>query len=467
LSGGWFLREVILDSIEVPEFGKPSKEPRVPCEEYERRISVTRETMNKKCLDALVVYSDREHSANLAFLCGYDPRFEESLFVLRREGLPTLMVGNEGWGYADGVLQIQVEKMLVQCFSLIGQPRDRMKEPSLFMKEAGIRRGMKVGVIGWKYFTKADFVNPTNALEIPSYLADALRELVGPCGAVQNANDILMDPDSGVRASNNVDQIAAFEFAATVASQGVREMTEQLQPGMTEYEAVQLMKLNGMPLSCHPMLCTGGRARYGLSSPSMKTIERGDPLTTALGLWGTLICRQGYVVEGENELSGIQPRYLREVCARYFSLVVDWYESIGIGVTGGEIQDKVDAMGFPLTLNPGHLIHIDEWMSSPFYKGSKCTLKSGMAIQVDIIPRMPPGDFGSNVEDTIVIADEKLRQDLEEKYPETFNRIERRRNFITEVLNIKIKLEILPLSNYPAVLRPFLLDRNGVLKVIR
>ena len=264
--------------------------------------------MNKKRLDALVVYGDREHSANMAFLCGYDPRFEESLLVLRRDGLSTLMVGNEGWGYADAALQIEAEKVLVQCFSLIGQPRDGMKELTLFMREAGIRQSMKVGVVGWKYFTEADFGNPRNALEIPSYLADSLREIVRPSGVVVNLNDILMDPDYGLRVSNSAEQIATFEFAATVASEGVREMIENVEPGMTEYEAVQLMKLNGMPLSCHVMLSTGRRASYGLPSPSMKTIERGDPLTTALGLCGTLICRQGYVVEGPSELAGIHPQ---------------------------------------------------------------------------------------------------------------------------------------------------------------
>lgn len=461
------MREIVLDSIVVPDFGKPIIEPRIPRKEYERRISLAREAMNKKRLDALVVYGDREHSANMAFLCGYDPRFEESLLVLPRDGVSTLMVGNEGWGYADVALQIEVEKMLVQCFSLIGQPRDRMKELTLFMREAGIRQSMKVGVVGWKYFTEADFANPGNALEIPSYLADSLREIVGPSGVVVNANDILMDPDNGLRVSNSADQIATFEFAATVASEGVREMIEKVEPGMTEYEAVQLMKFNGIPLSCHVMLSTGRRASYGLPSPSMKTIERGDPLTTGLGLWGTLICRQGYVVEGPSELAGIQPSYLKEVCAPYFSLVVDWYESMRIGATGGEIQNKVDATGFPLALNPGHLIHIDEWMSTPFYKGSKCVLKSGMAIQVDMIPRMAPDMFGTNLEDTIVMADEELRQDLETKYPETFKRIERRRNFITEILNVKIKPEIIPLSNYPAVLRPFLLDRTRILRVVR
>jgi Xaa-Pro aminopeptidase len=461
------LKQIVLDTIAVPDFGKPTSEPRIPPVEHVRRISLAREAMKRRGLDALVVYGDREHSANMAFLCGYDPRFEESLLVLRRDGLPILMVGNEGWGYADETLQIEVEKILVQCFSLIGQPRDSMKEPTLLMQESGLRSGMKIGVAGWKYFTRADFSNPRYALEIPSYLVDSLREIVGPKGVVLNANDIFMDPHEGLRTSNSVDQIAQFEFAAAIASQRVREMMEEVNPGMTEYEAVQLMKLNGMPLSCHVNFSTGRRARSGLASPSMKIIERGDPLTTGLGLWGTLICRQSYVVEGQDELSTTQPAYLENVCIPYFSLVVDWYESIGIGVTGGKIQDKVDATGFPLALNPGHLIHIDEWMSTPFYKGSKCALKSGMAIQVDMIPKMAPGKFGSNLEDTIVIADKKLRQDLQTKHPETFKRIERRRNFITNVLNIKIKPEVLPLSNYPAVLRPFLLNRNEALTVVK
>jgi len=423
--------------------------------------------MKRRRLDALVVYGDREHSANIAFLCGYDPRFEESLFLLRRDGPPILMVGNEGWGYADETLQIEVEKTLVQCFSLIGQSRDSTKEPTLFMKEAGIRQRMKIGVAGWKYFTRTDFSNPKHAIEIPSYLVDSLREIVGPRGLVLNANDIFMDPDHGLRISNSVDQIAQFEFAAAIASQAIREMLEGFNPGMTEYEAVELMKLNGMPLSCHVNLSTGPRTRSGMASPAMKTIERGDPLTTAIGLRGSLICRQGYVVERQDELSTIQPTYLENVCIPYFSLVADWYESVGIGVTGGQIQDKVDATGFPLALNPGHFVHFEEWVSTPFYKGSKHTLRSGMAIQVDMIPRMTPGKFGNNLEDTIIIADKKLRQDLQTKYPETFKRIERRRDFVTDVLNIKIKPEVLPLSNYPAVLRPFLLNRSRILKVAK
>jgi hypothetical protein len=457
---------IVLDTIVVPDFGKPASEPRIPREEYEHRVSLARQAMSSRGLDALVVYADREHGANMAYLCGYDPRFEESLLVLRRDGLPILMVGNEGWGYADETLQIEAEKMLVQCFSLIGQPRGGMKEPAVFLHEAGIESSMKIGVAGWKYFTPTDFSNPTSAIEIPSYLVDALREIARPNGVVLNANDLFMHPEHGLRAVNSVNQIAEFEFAATIVSQGVREMLDEIRPGMTEYEAVQLMKLNGMPLSCHVNFSTGRRVHSGLASPSMRVMKRGDPLTVGVGLRGSLICRQGYLVEGEEELSQIQPDYVESVCTPYFSLVAEWYESIGMRVTGGQIQDKVDATGFPLALNPGHLIHLDEWVSTPFYKGSRDTLRSGMALQVDMIPKMASGSFGNNLEDTIILADKPLRDELQTHYPEAFERIERRRNFIQDSLNIKIRPEILPLSNYPAVLRPFLLN-SRCLKVAK
>jgi hypothetical protein len=50
--------------------------------------------------DWLVVYADREHLANIAFLSGYDPRFEEALLLLGPRDQRVLVVGNEGEAYA-------------------------------------------------------------------------------------------------------------------------------------------------------------------------------------------------------------------------------------------------------------------------------------------------------------------------------------------------------------------------------
>ena len=50
--------------------------------------------------DHLVVWGDREHSANLAYLTGFDPRFEEALLIVGTSGDPALLVGNECYGVA-------------------------------------------------------------------------------------------------------------------------------------------------------------------------------------------------------------------------------------------------------------------------------------------------------------------------------------------------------------------------------
>ena len=117
--------KIDLAEMTLPDFGRPVSEPFIPDEEYDARIAAARELMRRKSLDALVIYGDREHFANLAYLTGYDPRFEEALCVLTAEGNPTLIVGNEGPGYAR-LSPVALNVVLYQTFSLLGQPRDQL-----------------------------------------------------------------------------------------------------------------------------------------------------------------------------------------------------------------------------------------------------------------------------------------------------------------------------------------------------
>src|SRR5207244_13111678 len=118
--------KIDLAEMTLPDFGRPVSEPFIPDEEYDARIAAARELMRRKSLDALVIYGDREHFANLAYLTGYDPRFEESLCVVMQDGRPTLFVGNEGGGYA-GLSPVELNVVLYQAFSLLGQPRDKLQ----------------------------------------------------------------------------------------------------------------------------------------------------------------------------------------------------------------------------------------------------------------------------------------------------------------------------------------------------
>ena len=118
---------------------------------------------------------------------------------------------------------------------------------------------------------------------------------------------------------------------------------------------------------------------------------------------------------------------------------------------------------FGVGLNPGHLLHLDEWLHSPVFAGSTIPLASGMAIQVDVIPATHSPWFTTNIEDGIALADAALREAFAARYPEAWRRIERRRAFMADVLGIRLKPEVLPFSNIPAYLPPFLLSPKRVL----
>ena len=231
--------------------------------------------------------------------------------------------------------------------------------------------GARIGVIGWKTYANPSWV------DAPSYLVDVIRGLVGPSGTVMNAADLLIDPAAGLRTTNEVDQIAAFEYASCQTSDGVRRLLFGLQPGMTEHEAARLLAWNGTPLSCHLMLTAGPRATLGLLSPSDRPIEHGDRFTTAFGIWGALTCRAGFVTEDARGLPPDITDYVERLVEPYFEAVAEWYEALRIGLPGGALQEIIDRrLGDPffgIFLNPGHLLHLDEWVSTPVSRGSQCT----------------------------------------------------------------------------------------------
>ena len=452
---------VELRDFALPDFGSPDVEPLVPQDEYTARIDAARGRMLAAKLDVLIVYGDREHFANLAYLTGYDPRFEESLCVLPRKGKPTLLVGNEGLGYA-ALCPVDLNVELYQSFSLPGQPRDRLVPLKRLLRKAGVESGMRVGVAGWKYFERGELRAPKRTCEIPAWVLEAVRDAAGDAGKVRNAGPLFIHPADGLRARNSVHQLARFEYAATLASQMVRDAIFGLRPGQTEFDAVRNMRWCGWPLSCHLMLSAGERARVGLASPSSRPLQLGDPFTTAVGLWGALTARAGFLVHDAGELPAESADYVDKLAAPYFRAAVAWYEKLAIGVTGGElfaaVHEIVGAPFFGVGLNPGHLIHLDEWMHTPVTAKSSIALAPGMALQCDIIPATGSRYFTSNVEDGVALADEALRADFSARYPEAWGRITARRDFMQSRLGIRLRPEILPFSNLCGYLPPFLLS---------
>jgi hypothetical protein len=451
-----------LARIDLPDFGGAGPKPEIPAELYAARLARLRERAAARGWDRIVVYADREHSANLAYLSGFDPRFEEAVLIVGGEEEPAILVGNECWGMA-GAAALPMRRHLFQDLSLPSQPRDRSRPLAEILAGEGIGPGSRVGVVGWKTYASREMS------DAPSYLVDELRRLAGPSGSVENATSLLIDAADGLRVINEVDQLAVLEHAACQTSNGVRRLLGGLRPGLTEREAVRLLEWDGTPLSCHLMLSAGPRASLGLLSPGDRAIERGDRFTVAFGIWGALNCRAGFVVEDASELpTGIRD-YVDRLVGPYFETVAEWYGALRIGQTGGALAEIVHRrLGDPffgIFLNPGHQIHLDEWVNSPISAGSTIELRSGMAFQVDIIPATGTDYFTTNIEDGVGLADEALRDAFAAGYPAAWQRIQARRRFMKESLGIDLHPDVLPFSNIPAYLPPFLLRPDTAMTV--
>ncbi len=460
---------VQLDPLTLPEFGLPTVQPTISAEIYRDRLSRTLAQARAAGFDALVIYGDREHMANLAYLSGYDPRFEESLLILTSGREPALLVGHEGFGYSR-LSPAPVRRVLFPTFSLMGLPRAGQPSLEEIFRGEGIREGSRVGLVGWKYFDASDDAQGASWIEVPSFIVDRLRQITGDAAKVVNATALLMNPLDGLRIFNEVDQLAAFEFSSTYSSQSVRNVLFGVRPGMTEFDAARLAESTGQPALTYTGISSGPRAALGLPSPLLRVIERGDFMFIGQSLWGALNARAGWVVESADELpEGIRDT-VDQLIAPYFAAVADWYALVGIGVTGGElnaaVKKRIGDPFFGVNFPPGHYIHLDEWVHSPTTAGSTIALQSGMALQVDIIPATGGPHQTTNVEDGIALADEPLRAEFERRYPEAWGRIQARRRFMQDALGIRLKPEVLPFSNIPAYLPPFLLRPDRAMRVV-
>jgi Xaa-Pro aminopeptidase len=461
------MQQARLIEIDWPDFGTASPPPRPAWSEFQMRLDALRSQMEPRGLAHLVVYGDREHFANLAYLTGFDPRFEEALLIVGRSGSPLLVVGNECEGYLPAsplYVAGRLRGERYQPFSLLNQPRGHSRLLADILAGEGIGAGARVGCAGWKYRSDAEHPSGVYALDLPAYIVDTLRDLAGR-SQVTDATDLLMHPDYGLRTVCSPGEIAYFEYTNVLASEAMKRMLFGLREGMTDHEVVELARLNGVPLSCHLTFATGANWALGLSSPTGETLHRGEPISANVAYWGSNSCRAGWVAAGSQDLPSQAQDYVASFAGPYFAVMGLWLAQMRLGAAGDDfvrlVEEHLPFDTFGIFLNPGHLIHLDEWVSSPIYRGSGSPIRSGMVIQIDVIPASPI--YGSTrMEDGIVVADAALRGALASQYPECYARCQRRRAFMQEVLGFELAEEVLPLSNMPGLVPPFWLNPHQV-----
>lgn len=266
--------------------------------ELESRVEALLGMMRGRGVTHAVVYGDREHFANMEYLTGFDPRFEESLLVIDSAGELTLLLGNECMGYSQ-LSPLDLNRVLYQDFSLQGQPREQSPELSDILAECGIGPLSRVGLIGWKYYRDA------RHSDIPSYIVDTVRNLTGVSNAF-NFTDALTHLSYGMRlAVRSASEIAYYENAANRTSTAVRNIIHGLTPGIGELDASRCARYDASPVSMFPIVNFGAdNVRLGLRSPGHRELSPGDPVTVCYAIRGSLVARSGLAARNPHDLRG-------------------------------------------------------------------------------------------------------------------------------------------------------------------
>ncbi len=441
-------------------------------EEYRVRLNMLKIQMQENHYSNIVVYGDREHYSNIQYFTGFDPRFEEALLIIGIDRNPILVVGNEGIGYS-AICPNQIDVQLFQSLSLLGQPRDESIDIRKIFLSAGITSSSNVGIIGWKYFQEEENQVGNLFFEVPHYLVKNLEAIVG-MDNLKNATDLMVHPDYGLRTCMSVHEIAIAETAATKSSQSVLNAMKSLSPGKTEYQVSKDLNIDSDPLTAYPVVNFGDKnVSMGLASPTNRILHIGDPVSIAIGYRYAMVARSGLFVASRKEIPVHMDGIIEKFYIPYFKMLVAWYESLAIGTLGGEVyRESLSAINnnkdeFGLTLNPGHLINSDEWTNSLFFESSPFKIRSGMAIQCDIIAAPGVPYIGVHIEDGLVIANKELCSSLQILYPDSWNRIQRRRAYVKDVIGINLADEVLLFSDIQATLNPFFGNLDIVLAKVR
>ncbi len=113
-------------TIDWPDHGTPGVPAEPDVTEYTRRLATFRAALARRGYDIGVVYGDREHSANIQWLTGFDPRFEEAVLVIAPDRA-LLLAGNECLPYTQTSPLVVSGAIAVGHASSLSLPSTRMR----------------------------------------------------------------------------------------------------------------------------------------------------------------------------------------------------------------------------------------------------------------------------------------------------------------------------------------------------
>ncbi|HIZ71184.1 MAG TPA: Xaa-Pro aminopeptidase, partial [Candidatus Atopostipes pullistercoris] len=296
--------------------------------------------MKENNFSSLIIYADKEHGGNFEYLTGFIPRFEEALQILNVDGSSTLILGNENYNKTKYSL-IDSQGILCPLFSLPNQPMGNFRPVEFYLKQAKIDRSQKVGLVDWKLLSN-DFNDFHSKSAMPSFIVEGLEKLVSKSQLI-NATQLYMDPKKGARVTNNANEIARYEYGASLASDSILNAMNALKEGVSEQEIGNLLQADGQLPNVVTISAFGDRFTNANIYPLNTKLEYGDKVAITNSHKGGLSSRSGYAVRNEEDLKAIDTNYLEDVVKPYFSAYNFWFDQIKIGKNGGEFYEEFNS----------------------------------------------------------------------------------------------------------------------------
>ncbi|QIK70275.1 Xaa-Pro aminopeptidase [Erysipelothrix sp. HDW6C] len=457
---------ITLEKVNQPELEVGLKPVMITEATIRERLSKVVKKMKEKQQDVLVIYADLEHGGNFEYLAGFVPRFEEALLVLHQSGEAYMVLGNENLNKASKA-RIAVTPVHMPHLSLPNQPMFEQRTVADILSDCKLGEAKAIGLVGWKQFTSTSEDN-LGIVDLPYFIVEALRT-VAPQAIITNQTAIFIG-EHGVRQTNNANELAHYEFGAALAGNSILNAMNALEEGVSEMDVASHLDAYGQYHNVVTILASGERFIDANIYPTDKRIAIGDAISMTTGFKGGLQSRGGYAVSNVSQLPNHANDYLERLAIPYYHAVTTWVQSIELESTGGSLYQTI-AQNFPQKdygwyLNPGHLCSDEEWMASPIYPESFEKIKSGMIFQIDIIPSIS-GYAGASCESGIMLADESLRNAIATDYPEMWQRIQARRQYMIHELGINLPKHVLPTSNATLYYRPLLLDKDRALRIVK
>ncbi len=368
----------------------PETHPRIPDEEFAGRITRIQEALDRRGLDALLVFSHEAEPADVRYLSDYWPSFETAAVLVPARGRACLLIGPESRVYAASRSRLKDIRQLMD-FRESSQPE---YPGSKLLKWPELLAEFKVRTLGVTGFAM-----------LPAPIYRHLAEALG-AGNVKPDDQIIRD----LRMIKSANELALHRRAYRMAEAGLEAAIQAAKPGMTEIElcaeADYAMLKAGAETTGYPIwCCSGPNSNQAISRPTHRRLQAGELIQLQFGAR-----LEGYSSSVGRVLHFGKPSAeLQRFVETGLTAARKTMEIIKAGRTGAEVTAHVHGYirdrgyGACILYGPAHGTGLME-CEYPFIESSlELPLAANMVFDVDVFLAAP--DYGLRIEDGVAVTE--------------------------------------------------------------